>query len=64
MRLHEDDLETSVVDWAIDHPESVAIFEEHGIDYCCGGKSLRSACLNSGVDPSHILMLIQRATER
>ena len=60
--MDEDDLQASVVDWAIEHPESVAVFEEHGIDYCCGGKSLEVACLKSGVDPRHIIQLIRQAT--
>jgi len=38
------DTESAVVDWVIDYPESVAVFEEFGIDYCCGGKSLEYAC--------------------
>ena len=38
------DLETSVPDWVIDHPESTAVFNELGIDASCAGKSLEYVC--------------------
>jgi hypothetical protein len=38
------DLDSSVPDWLIEHPGLLALFQELGIDYCCGGKSLRTAC--------------------
>jgi iron-sulfur cluster repair protein YtfE (RIC family) len=43
------DVEKSVVDWAIDHPQSIAVFQEYAIDYCCAGKSLEYACQQAGV---------------
>lgn len=49
------DLDTPVPDWAIDHPETLAIFEALGIDTACGGKSLRYACLGLGLDPERVL---------
>jgi regulator of cell morphogenesis and NO signaling len=50
-----------VVDWAIDCPESIPIFEKHGIDYCCGGKSLAYACEQRAIDPYQVLLEIQKA---
>lgn len=43
------DLDTSVPDWIIEHPETLALFQELGIDYCCGGKSLACACREQGL---------------
>ena len=44
------DLDSSVPDWVIEHPETLAVFRELGIDYSCGGKSLASACRQQGLD--------------
>jgi len=49
------DLETSVPDWVIDHPQTLAVFQELGIDYCCGGKSLEYACREQGHNPATVL---------
>lgn len=49
------DLDTSVPDWLIDHPESAAVFDELGIDTSCGGKSLRYLCQQKDLDPETIL---------
>jgi DNA-binding MarR family transcriptional regulator len=38
------DLDMSAVDWVIEHPGLLSLFQELGIDYGCGGKSLRAAC--------------------
>ncbi|MBI3465040.1 MAG: DUF542 domain-containing protein [Planctomycetes bacterium] len=38
----ECDLDTSVPDWIIEHPETLALFQEFGIDYCCGGSEGRT----------------------
>ncbi|WP_254508781.1 DUF542 domain-containing protein [Anatilimnocola floriformis] len=44
MHLPEVDIIASVVDWVIDYPESMRVFEEFSIDYFCAGKSLEQAC--------------------
>lgn len=49
------DLETSVPDWVIDYPETLAVFQELGIDYSCGGKSLGYACRERGLDGEMVL---------
>ena len=49
------DLETSVPEWVIEHPESLVVSQELGIDYCCGGKSLEYACRVQGPDPAVVL---------
>ncbi|HTI49541.1 MAG TPA: DUF542 domain-containing protein [Planctomycetaceae bacterium] len=52
------DLESSVPDWLIDHPQLFALFRELGIDYSCGGKSLRTACGEKGLNPDEVLSRI------
>jgi iron-sulfur cluster repair protein YtfE (RIC family) len=49
------DLDTSVPDWVIEHPETLAKLQELGIDYSCGGKSLAYACRQQGLDPQVVL---------
>lgn len=48
-------LETSVPDWIIDHPKTLAVFQELGIDYSCGGKSLGFACRERGLQDVIVL---------
>ncbi|MBR9801157.1 MAG: DUF542 domain-containing protein [Rubinisphaera brasiliensis] len=52
------DLDTPVPIWVIEHPETLSIFREHGIDDSCGGKSLRYACQQQNVAPEHILTIL------
>lgn len=54
------DLDTSVPDWVIDHPETLAVFQELGIDTCCGGKSLGFACRQQGLDAEVVLAQLLR----
>jgi regulator of cell morphogenesis and NO signaling len=55
------DLETSIVDWVIDAPASVPIFQQFGIDYSCAGKSLEYACRQAGADPREVLVRLREA---
>ena len=48
-------LETSLADWAVDHPEIVPLMERMGLDYTCGGRSLEWACLRCGLNPTMVL---------
>lgn len=54
-------LETSVPDWIIDHPETLAVFQELGIDDSCGGKSLEFACRKQGLNEQLVLSRLCRA---
>ncbi|RUL89679.1 DUF542 domain-containing protein [Tautonia sociabilis] len=54
------DLDTSVPDWVIEHPETLAVFRALGIDYCCGGKSLAYACQERGLDERMVLNRLYR----
>jgi len=53
--MSECDLDTSVPDWVIDHPETFSLFRELGIDTCCCGKSLAYACSQQGLDEQAVL---------
>jgi regulator of cell morphogenesis and NO signaling len=54
------DLDTSIPDWLIDHPETLAVFQELGIDTGCGGKSLGFACHQVGLDGEAVLATLLR----
>jgi iron-sulfur cluster repair protein YtfE (RIC family) len=56
----ECDLDSPVPDWVIEHPESLAVFEELGIECCCGGKSLAYACRERGLDATTVLSILHR----
>ena len=57
------DLESSVSDWVIDHPETLPVFERYGVDYTCGGKSLAHACRQRGLDPARFLEELRKVLE-
>ena len=49
------DLDSTVPDWVIEHPATLAVFQTYGIDCSCGGKSLGYVCQQQGVSPQLIL---------
>ena len=49
------DLDSSVPDWIIDHPESANVFAKLQIDSSCAGKSLEYLCRQRGLDPKLVL---------
>lgn len=54
------DLDTSVPDWIIEHPETLAVFQALGIDCSCGGKSLAYACRERGLDAVKVLVQLHQ----
>jgi len=45
---------------ALESPQTVRVFEEFKIDYCCGGrKPFEDACLGAGVDPQLVAQKIE-----
>jgi regulator of cell morphogenesis and NO signaling len=54
------DLDTSVPDWVIEHPQTLAVFREFGIDCSCGGKSLACACRERGLAAANVLSELHR----
>lgn len=53
-------LESSVVDWIIEHPETMRLLEDLGIDCSCGGKSLVYVCRQAGLEPEDVLAQLHR----
>lgn len=53
---------TTLADLATASVNAVRILEQHGLDYCCGGKqSFEQACLAKGLEPASILREIDEA---
>lgn len=57
--MDNSDFDSSVPDWLIEHPQLLPLFNEFGIDYCCGGKSLRTACLERNLSIRDVSLRIQ-----
>ena len=50
---------TTVAELVVDRPSRARLFEELGLDYCCGGKrSLGEACEARGLDPETVVALL------
>ncbi len=48
-------LDIALGDLAAQRPESIQVLERFGLEYCCGGRrTLREACVASGVDPAAV----------
>jgi iron-sulfur cluster repair protein YtfE (RIC family) len=58
------DLDTGVIDWIAEYPETLIVLETHGIDYCCGGKSLGFACREQRLDTATVLAALREAIQR
>jgi regulator of cell morphogenesis and NO signaling len=64
---HNLNMTTSTIDRTVgqiaaEFPASVAVFEKHGIDFCCGGKMpIAEACGRKGLDPAVLLGEIDQA---
>jgi iron-sulfur cluster repair protein YtfE (RIC family) len=56
-------LDSSVPDWVIEHPVTLAVLQTLGIDYCCGGKSLEFASREQGFEAAAVLKTLLRAIE-
>lgn len=56
-------LDTSVVDWVVEHPETANVLGELGIDGACAGKSLRYECHRQGLDPRMVLARLLRVVD-
>lgn len=59
--MNDLDLHSSIVDWCIEYPETLPLFEKLGIDYCCGGKSLAYACQQRELNPEAVLIQLEQA---
>lgn len=55
--------DTAVADLVTDRPARARIFEQLGIDYCCGGdQSLAKACRKNDLDPDTVVQMLDAAT--
>lgn len=55
------DLDSSIPDWLIDHPETEPVFRELGLDTSCAGKSLEYVCQQQGLNPRGVLERLKQA---
>src|SRR4029078_9888217 len=47
---------------ALEMPQTVRVFEDHNIDYCCGGRvPFAQACETAGVDPKTLSEKLETA---
>jgi regulator of cell morphogenesis and NO signaling len=54
-------VETTVSDLVVERPSRSRVFEELGIDYCCGGGvPLEEACAGVGLDPGEVIAELER----
>ncbi len=54
----------TVRDIAVEQPASIRVFEQYGIDYCCGGrKPLAEACVAHKLDVDAVLAALEAAAE-
>ncbi len=57
------DLDSSVTDWIIDHPNVLSVLKELQIDFNCAGKSLAFACRERKLDPQQVLERLLRLVD-
>lgn len=55
------DLNTSIPDWIIEHPETSSVFAELELDTSCGGKSLEYVATRKGLEPRDVLEKLRDA---
>ena len=59
------DLNDTVNDVIKHHPAAVAVFQEYGIDACCGGAlPLLTVTTRHGIDPDSLLVALRAAASR
>lgn len=58
------DLDSSIPDWIIDHPESQTLFDQLNLDTSCAGKSLEYVCQHRGLSPPAVLEQLRQLIER
>lgn len=58
------DPSTTIAALAVERPQRTRIFEQLGLDYCCGGgRTLESACAADGLDLHTVLVLLEHEAE-
>jgi len=52
-----------VSDAAASSPATIKVFQQHGIDFCCGGhRPIADACAEHGLDLDHVMTELARST--
>ena len=55
----------TVRDIALEQPSSIRVFEQYGIDYCCGGrKPLAEACAAKNLEVDAVIATLEAAAKR
>ncbi len=54
------DLDTSLPEWIMEHPETQRVFDALELDTSCGGRSLESVCHRCGLSPQDVLGQLRR----
>lgn len=63
--MSESMLSSTVAELVLQKPARSRVFEQQGIDYCCGGqKTLESACQNAGADAAEVLAAIEASDQQ
>ncbi|MBI4578795.1 MAG: iron-sulfur cluster repair di-iron protein [Planctomycetes bacterium] len=58
------DIRSTVGEWVVDRPSRSRVFEELGIDYCCGGKQpLEDACRDKGLAAEQVVRALLAVDE-
>ncbi len=55
------DLDNCIPDWIIEHPETLRVFNDLGLDTSCAGKSLHYVCIHHGLSPQEVLQRLWQA---
>ncbi|QDV41460.1 hypothetical protein Enr13x_12990 [Stieleria neptunia] len=55
------DLDSSIPEWIIEHPETTGVFGDLRLDISCAGKSLRYVCVHQGLSPPEVLERLRQA---
>ncbi len=55
------DLDCTIPEWIIEHPETTRVFSDLGLDIGCAGKSLRYVCVHQGLSPPEVLERLRTA---
>lgn len=56
VRTHADSADKTIGEIVAEDYRTAAVFEKHGIDFCCGGKAILSeACRERGIEPTQLL---------
>lgn len=57
-------LYSSIPDWIIEYPETMAVFDRLGLDTSCGGKSLEYLCVKQDLSSALVLQQLEATIRR